>query len=177
MGYATLRVQFGNPDGSGTNGHLSAEIDTRPDGLNGGRITFSPGEIVHILVYKTPNVSITEALCSAGSLTVGINAAGWPPGQTVTVHISEDLMFEDSNTATLGKPANPGTLQATWMGRHLGSLTLQPDGQTVKAESKGVAVARVSYDAQALVYALASPASINGGTDFSILALIRGVAA
>lgn len=37
MANATIRVQFGNPDGSGSDGHLSAEVDTRPDGLNGGR--------------------------------------------------------------------------------------------------------------------------------------------
>ena len=32
MANATIRVQFGNPDGSGSDGHLSAEVDTRPDG-------------------------------------------------------------------------------------------------------------------------------------------------
>jgi hypothetical protein len=41
---------------------------------------------------------------------------------------------------------------------------------------KGVGVAKVTYEAQAQVYALASPASLNGETDFSILALIKGSA-
>jgi hypothetical protein len=35
----------------------------------------------------------------------------------------------------------------------------------------------VSYDVLAKVYALASPATLNGETDFSILALIKGAAA
>jgi hypothetical protein len=53
MANATIRVQFGNPDGSNgsdASGHLSAEVDTRPSGLNGGRSSFSPGETVYILV-------------------------------------------------------------------------------------------------------------------------------
>ena len=59
MANATLRATFGNPDGSDAAGHLSAEIDTRPTGLNGGRNAFNPGETVYILVYKTDNVTIT----------------------------------------------------------------------------------------------------------------------
>ncbi len=46
----------------------------------------------------------------------------------------------------------------------------------MKASSKGVAVAKVTYDALALVYALSSPSTLNGETDFSILALIKGTA-
>ena len=173
MANATIRVQFGNPDGSGglggsgASGHLSAEVDTRPSGLNGGRSSFSPGETVYILVYKTDNVSITDTICSAGSLS----AQG-----TTMVTVSEELMFEDADTATLGKPARSSLSQSVWYGRSLGALTLQSDKVTVKASSKGVGVAKVSYDALALVYALSSPATLNGETDFSILALIKGSA-
>lgn len=168
MANATIRVQFGNPDGSAAEGHLSAEVDTRPGGLNGGRSAFNPGETAYLLVYKSDNVSITDTICSAGSLT----AQG-----TTVVAVSEELMFEDADSATLGKPARASLSQAVWYGRNLGSLSLQSDKATVKASSKGVAVAKVSYEALALVYALSSPATLNGETDFSILALIKGVAA
>lgn len=168
MANSTIRVQFGNPDGSASAGHLSAEVDTRPSGLNGGRSAFSPGETAYILVYKTDNVSITDTLCSAGSLT----AQG-----SIVVTVSEELMFEDADSATLGKPARSAPSQALWYGRSLGGLTLQSDKVTVKASSKGVAVAKVSYDALALVYALSSPVTLNGETDFSILALIKGATA
>ncbi len=170
MANATIRVQFGNPDGSGSgsSGHLSAEVDTRETGLNGGRSSFSPGETAFILVYKTDNVSITEIICSAGSLT----AQG-----TTVVTVSEELMFEDTESATLDKPARSGLQQTLWYGRSLGALNLQSDRITVKASIKGVGVAKVSYDVQALVYALSSPATLNGETDFSILALIKGAAA
>lgn len=166
MANATIRVQFGNPDGSGAEGHLSAEVDSRPGGMNGGRSSFSPGETVYLLVYKTDNVNITDTLCSAGSLS----SAG-----TASITVSEEVMLEDNDTATLPKPAS-GAISVVWQGRSLGSLTLQPDKLTAKAEARGVAVARVTYTAQALVYALSSPASINGETDFSILALIKGSA-
>ena len=167
MANATIRVQFGNPDGSGSDGHLSAEVDTRPDGLNGGRSSFSPGETAYILVYKSDNVSITDTICSAGSLSAQGNAV---------VTVTEELMFEDADTATLGKPAHSSLSQSVWYGRSLGGLTLQSDKVTVKASSKGVAVAKVTYDALALVYTLSSPSTLNGETDFSILALIKGTA-
>jgi len=167
MANATIRVQFGNPDGSGANGYLSAEVDTRANGLNGGRSSFSPGETAYILVYKSDNVSITETICSAGSLTAQ---------STALVSVTEEIMFEDADSATLGKPARSSLAQSVWFGRSLGTLSLQSDKVTVKAQAKGVAVASVTYDALAQVYALASPATLNGQTDFSILALIKGVA-
>jgi hypothetical protein len=167
MANATIRVQFGNPDGSDASGHLSAEIDTRPDGLNGGRTAFSPGETVYLLVHMSDNVSITDTVCSAGSLSAQGSAV---------VSVTEELMFEDADSARLGKPARAGIAQTVWYGRSLGGLTLQSDKVTVKASAKGVAVAKLTYDALAQVYALASPATLNGETDFSILALIKGVA-
>ena len=86
-------------------------------------------------------------------------------------------MFEDADTANLGKPARTGISQTVWYGRSLGNLSLQSDKVTVKASAKGVGVARVTYDALARVYALSSPSTLNGETDFSILALIKGTAA
>jgi len=166
MANATIRVQFGSPDGQGTSeGHLSAEVDARPQGLNGGKTSFSPGETVYILVYKSDNVSITETICSAGSLS----AQG-----TATVTVTDELMFEETDSAGLSVPARAGIDASVWYGRSLGSLTLQVDKVTVKSAVKGVGVAKVTYEAQAQVYALASPAALNGETDFSILALIKG---
>jgi hypothetical protein len=168
MANATIRVQFGSPDGQGTSeGHLSAEVDARPQGLNGGKTSFSPGETVYILVYKSDNVSITETICSAGSLS----AQG-----TATVTVTDEMMFEETDNASLSVPARAGIDSSVWYGRSLGTLTLQSDKVTVKSAVKGVGVAKVTYEAQAQVYALASPAALNGETDFSILALIKGSA-
>jgi hypothetical protein len=168
MANATIRVQFGSPDGQGTSeGHLSAEVDARPQGLNGGKTSFSPGETVYILVYKSDNVSISETICSAGSLSAQGSA---------TVKVTDELMFEETDAASLSVPARAGIDTSVWYGRSLGTLTLQSDKVTVKAAVKGVGVAKVTYEAHAQAYALASPASLNGETDFSILALIKGSA-
>ena len=167
MANATIRVQFGTPDGAEAEGHLSAEVDTRPNGLNGGRNAFNPGETAYILVFASDNVAITDTICSAGSLT----SKG-----TALVSVTEELMFEDTDTATLGKPARGAISSPVWYGRSLGGLSLLPDKITVKTASKGVAVAKVTYDALANIYALASPSTLNGETDFSILALIKGTA-
>lgn len=167
MANATIRVQFGNASGDNAPGHLSAEVDSRPTGLNGGKTGFAPGETAFILVYASDNVSISETICSAGSLT----AQG-----TTLVTVTDEVMFEDSDAASLSKPANGSLASTTWYGRSLGSLTLMGDKSTVKSSVKGVGVAKVSYEARALVYALASPATLNGETDFSILALIKGAA-
>ncbi|MBW7901274.1 MAG: hypothetical protein H3C26_07345 [Rhodocyclaceae bacterium] len=167
MGSATIRVQFGNPDGTGAEGHLSAEVDTREDGLNEGRQSFEPGASVAILVYRSDNVTVSRVDCSAGSIRAG--------GQT-TVSLEEDVTFGDESEATLRVPAltAPGV---RWFGRSLGALVLQADRMTLRAAEKGVAVARVTYQARADVYRLKSPASIDGETDFSIVVFIGGVSA
>ena len=90
---------------------------------------------------------------------------------------TEELMFEDADTATLPVPARSGLSLTLWYGRSLGTLTLQSDKVTARASSKGVGVAKVTYDALAQIYALTSPATLNSVTDFSILALIKGSAA
>lgn len=166
MALATILVQFGTSSAEGgASGHLSAEVDTRPNGLNGGKSSFSPGETVYVLVYKTDNVTIAETLCSAGSLS----AQG-----TTLVTLSDEMMFEDAETTTLRVPAHGSISNTVWYGRALGSLTVQSDRTTVRAAVKGVGVAKVTYQALAHIYALSSPASLNGETDFSILAIIKG---
>jgi len=167
MANATIRVMFGSASGGAPTGHLSAEIDARPGGLNGGKTSFNPGETAYLLVYKSSNVVITGVWCSAGSIA--------PHGST-TVTVTEDVMFEDADRATLHKPVKNALASVEWIGRSLGNLTLGADKMTVTADTSGIAVSRVSYEVDALVYALTAPASINGKTDFSILALIKGVA-
>lgn len=167
MANATIVVQFGTPgDSSSTAGHLSAEIDSRPDGLNAGKTSFVPGDSVAILVYKTSNVTIDEVGCSSGSIR---------PSGTTTVSRTEDLTFANSKTSSLSAPATGG-LTTTWLGRSLGSLSRGPDGTTVTAGSSGIAVARVTYTALAHVYTINSPASIGGETDFSVAVVIAGEA-
>ncbi len=166
MSNATIVVQFGNPDGSGAEGHLSAEIDGRPTGLNAGKTSFAPGDSVAILVFKTGNVRITATGCSAGS----ISARG-----TVTVTRTEDVTFADSKTGSLSVPST-GSLSVKWLGRSLGGLFRGADAMSITAGGKGIAVARITYQATAHVYTLYSPSSVAGETDYSIAVVIAGEA-
>lgn len=165
MSNATIRVQFRGADAGSAGAHLSAELDDRPAGLNSGKTGFVGGDSAFFLVYKSSNVEIVAADCSAGSVSKHADA--------VTVTKTEDLNFEDEDSAQLPVPAHAITA-SKWLGRNLGAITLQADKQTIKAVSRGVGVLRVTYQAQPMAYRLDSPVKVAGETDFSILVLITG---
>lgn len=144
-------------------GHLSAEIDARPEGLNAGKTSFVPGDIARFLVYKSANVAYDFPVPSAGSIS---------PGPAQVVEKEADIAFPDTDTARLPIPA-ASIVSVTWLGNSLGALALA-DPQTLRASARGVAVARVRYRANADSYALQSPAAVSGLTDFSILVFILG---
>lgn len=163
-GNSTIRVRFGSgAGGSGSNDHLSAEVDDRPAGPNAGKTSFLPGDTAWFLVYRSAGIELSME-SSAGSVTGGAE---------VTVTKTEDVSFEATSTATLPMPAQAVT-GTIWLGRDLGALTLGADGMTLTATSSGVAVARVSYTAKALSYGLQSPSSVAGENDFDVLVLITG---
>lgn len=158
----SFQISFGSGSDP-SRGHLSAEIDARPEGLNAGKTRFVPGDVAHFLVYKSSNVQYDPPVPSAGSVS---------GGGSLIVEKEDDIAFPDTDTASLPVPAT-GIVSVTWLGTSLGAVALQ-DPQTVKSSAKGVAVARIKYTAQANAHALASPASVAGLTDFSILVYILG---
>jgi len=166
MSNTTIKRQFGSASGTtSASEHLSADVDSRPTGLNAGKTSFAPGDDVYILVYKSDNVVITGTVSSAGSIAASGSAS---------VEITQELTFEDSNAASLDVPAAGGITSVQWFGRSLGSVAVGGDKLTCTASSSGVAVASVTYTATAHVYKLSTPPSINGLTDYSILVLIQG---
>lgn len=159
----TVRVTFGQTVGRGDT-YLSAEIDSREDGLNGGKTSFAPGETVYFLVHKGANVTIDSVEASAGTASLG---------SEIEYAKEDDVIFEGASTASLPMPSL-GIVSVRWMGRALGDVTLGTDAQTLTASSAGVAVARVKYTVKATTGTLTSPASIDGETNFSIAVLITG---
>jgi hypothetical protein len=157
----SFQISFGDDDASSA--HLSAEIDSRPEGPNGGNTRFMPGDVAHFLVYKSANVAYDNPIPSAGSVS---------GGGLVVVEKEEDIAFADTDTASLRIPAQ-SIVSVTWLGNSLGNLVLA-DPQTLRASARGVAVARVRFRANANTHALQSPASVAGLTDFSILVFILG---
>lgn len=163
MSNATVRVQFGA--GVSSDAHLSAEVDDRPAGLNEGKTSFLPGDTAWFLVFRSAGIDVAVT-SSAGTVT---------PGDEVTLTRTEELTFEDTNTAQLPVPATAIT-GITWYGRQLGGPTLGADGMTLRFPLSGVAVGKVTYTAKALTFGLASPETLAGEVDFNILVLVKGTA-
>ena len=161
----TIQVTFGSSSSSaaGTNSVLTAEIDSRTDGLNGGKTSFLPGDSVYFLAYMSSDVQVSSVVTSAGTVA----QAG-----SVMVQKSEDVQFQNTDTASLSFPAN-SIVSMTWMGRDLGELTLV-GANSLKAAQSGVGVCRVVTNAPASAYVLTSPPTLNGLTDYSILVLLTG---
>jgi hypothetical protein len=159
----TLRVSFGQSTGSGAS-YLSAELDSREDGLNAGNTQFVPGNVAWFLVHKGANVQIDGVESSAGTASLA--------GQ-VTYVKTEEVVFEGGKTASLSMPSQ-GISGVKWLGRNLGGLVLGDDGQTVTASTEGVAVAKVSYSVMATTGSLTSPSVIDGETEFSIAVIVTG---
>ena len=157
----TITVQFGEAAASPG---ISAEIDGRPDGLNGGRSRFYPGDVVYFLVYRPDGVKLDQPTASAGSVY---------PAPAQNVKVEETVRFTNGRTARLSKPAS-GSVSVKWMGMSLGSAALGADQMTLTASQSGVAVAKVSYTSKASAYRLAAPSSVGGETSFEILVVITG---
>lgn len=160
---ATLLIDFNPGTGGDATGHLSAEVDSRPDGLNAGKTSFAPGDDVYFFIYASSNVTYDPPVVSAGSVT-DVNDS--------VITREDDVAFANVDTASLPVPAQAVTTHK-WLGKALGDLTLR-DEMTLQADTAGVAVARVAYTAAPDTWKLSSPTSVNGETDFSILVYIAG---
>lgn len=163
---ATITVKFTNAAAAAAvNAHLSAEVDSRPAGLNAGKSTFIPGTSAYVLIYKSPNVSLVSSESSAGSFSYG---------GTASVQQAEELQFLDVASATLKVPIAGDILSYQWVGRDLGAPSVGSDGKTVTVPTAGLGILKIVYDSVATIGVLASPESVNGAVDFSVLVLIKG---
>jgi hypothetical protein len=161
---ATLRVTFGQPSaGRGAN-YLSAEIDGREDGPNGGNTQFTPGGKVWFLVHRGANVSIDGVEASAGTVLLGSD---------ITYIKEEEVVFGGEKTTSLSMPSE-GIVSTKWIGRNLGVITMHADKQTIEVPAEGVGVAKIRHTVKAKQGSLQSPSVIDGETDFSIAVIITG---
>ncbi|MBF0421884.1 MAG: hypothetical protein HQL73_02710 [Magnetococcales bacterium] len=145
-------------------GHLSVELDTRPDGLNRGKTSFRVGDTAKMITFLGYGTSINEAIVTSGS----IFKDGW-----TNVWISEDIVFSQTDTASLGKPAIGGMDRVIWMGEDLGGLTVQSDRVTVVSDRSGFSIARVRYLARALAWNITVQEALDGNNEFPVQALFH----
>ena len=157
----SIVVQFTSADGAG---HLSAEIDSRPEGYNKGVTSFVPGDSPAFLVFKSSSVTIISVEPSAGNIT---------PLAGGSVPIDEMLHFPKETEASLQKPRS-GELGSKWLGNDLGAIELIGD-QKVRVATVGVGVAKVQYNSTFLAYRLGNlPITLNGEANYEVLILITG---
>jgi len=185
---ASFTVNLGGAEATGS--HLSAEIDSRPNGKNLGKTQFAPGDSVFFLIYKTDNVAPLYVTSSAGSVAYD--------SETTVKKIEDTLTFNtiDGLETSVSKPISAITSQA-WQGVDLGAPALQADLMTFKLpdslktvalpdESEAafekrqlaaarIAVSKIQYEANAQVWRLSTPLQVNGGqTEFEVSVLITG---
>ena len=160
----TVQISFGTGGADAARAHLSAEVDGRSNGLNGGKTSFVGGEPVYVLLYKSSNVTIKSKILSAGSLFAA---------ESQLVDVEEIITFSNSRESSLSKPASGG-VSVTWYGASLGGLSIAEDGTSVTASASGVAVAKVTYKSNALAYRISTPLELGGVKDYSILLFILG---
>lgn len=158
---ANVVVNFDAGEGDGL---LIAEVDDRDDGLNGGNTNFKPGDTVGLLIFKSSNVTITDIITSAGSLS----GAG-----TQTKDVSDIISFPKEKTQNVRYPINGGGFTFKWLGNNLG--TISHTEVNVTCANLGVGVAKVSYSSTADGHNLTSPTSLDGETTFDILVYVEGI--
>ncbi|MBF0213791.1 MAG: hypothetical protein HQM00_09550, partial [Magnetococcales bacterium] len=149
------------PSGSG---FLSAEVDSRPDGLNHGRTSFFAGDTAHLLVHAGDDVALEDPLVSTGVIL---------PGEWQMITVTQDLMFNRVATATLDKPAI-GIDSVIWLGNDLGVITLESDRRTVSVPNAGVAIARVTYRSHARSWSLSAPSTVAGLNEYPVHVHLTG---
>ena len=172
----TQIVQFGQGAGADpfADLHLSAEIDDRDDGLNGGDTDFAPGDTAYFLIYKSSNITLEAPVSSAGSCAYQ---------GTTNVQKVDFVSFANEDEGSLDVPA-ASIISKNWIGRSLGDTSLQGDQMTLKLSAKPAGifagVLKVTYMGEATIGALVSPASLSDGTteitDFEIAVVIVGTA-
>ena len=145
-------------------GHLAAEVDNRPDGLNEGRSGFFAGETAHLLVHPGSEVSGVDLAASTGLLL---------PGPEQTLNLTQDIIFDGVASATLDQSA-VSIDSVNWLGNDLGTPTLEADRRTLSAERAGVAIARIGYTSVARSWGLTSPETVAGLDAFPVQ--VRAVA-
>lgn len=155
----SIVVQFSQGTAGGS---LSAEVDSREDGLNGGKSSFLPGQTAYFLIFKSPDVVLDAVLSSAGVL----NDVG-----EGLMDVEEWLTFSDASEVSTSKRVESG-LSYQWYGNNLGAVTVS--GDKLVAQTKGVGVLKVTYKAKYRAYGLSSPALINGKSEFQIAVLVKG---
>lgn len=156
----SIVVQFGSEEDADKY-ILKAEIDSREDGYNKGNTSFQPGDSPYILVYKSPELSLSFEV-STGNLS----SRGNEP-----VEQSEYPVFANVQTVDLAYPPT-GSVNLKHLAGKTGATV---SGSTISLPEPDIAVYKADYDATAYVYQLVGiPTELKGETSFPVVIFITG---
>ncbi len=130
---ASLTIEF-ITESELDSGILQAEIDARPDGMNGGVTTFYPGDNPGILLFKSPGFTRVERLSTEGSLV---------SHGTGNMKVREFITFSNSTSASTTKPISGGLDILQVKGQ--GPVDMKVVGNSVTSSKAIVAVLEVEY--------------------------------
>lgn len=111
---------------------LRAEIDTRPEGLNGGKSQFSAHDDIWILV-EAVGCTIGEVKASSGSVVAGSDV-------TITTRYETVTYAPGQPAKTSKRIDNPSGVTAIWRGNRPTQLKASQDGSLALLDSSGKAL-------------------------------------
>jgi len=180
---ATLTVGF-NRDTAAISEGMTAMVDDRPDGLNGGKTSFEPGDEVGILLFVPSTITYLGFVTSADG-SPGFSMAPATPATAQYVVENEMAAFIDEKEASVQKPID-SAFTKTWMGVNLGELVkkadtvlalssppVKPDAMPAN-EFHYAGIATIGYTSEAMTFMMQSPDTLGGETEFDIQVIFFG---
>lgn len=167
---AHVVVEFGDQ----SNVQAVVEVDSREDGYNQGRTSFSSGDDAYLLLFVPKGYDVVADMASVGTLSyVGLDSKA----------VEDYLTYANEDQATVQYPITTG-FSAAWYGSAPSpSITVKSDDQTVALSARPydpvskklnpeyrIGVARVNYSSACRVYKISNvPANIPQVIAFFVL--------
>ena len=150
---------------------LTAQVDSREDGRNGGNTNFFPGQVVYYLITKTDNVRVTKQTASAGYISFVENSIE---------DVEEFLTFANESEASTSNPIY-GSYSTKWLGRVPNATLVKSSPTTFRLQSSdgsavdAVAVLKINYKVLHIVYKLSGLGStLSGESSYEVVISIIG---
>lgn len=132
----SLVIRFQTTDGAAAeNAILSAELDSREDGLNEGKNRFIYGDSPAYLIYRTDNVSYTQETTAGAVQYV----------ETGSIEVIETITFVADTEANLSKPPLGAVTFTLVAGKGIDVSLLSVVGTKVTSPTEALAVVKAQY--------------------------------
>jgi hypothetical protein len=163
----SLVIRFQTTDGAAAeNAILSAELDSREEGLNAGKNRFIYGDSPAYLIYRTDNVTYTQQ-STAGSVQYV---------ETGSIEVIETISFVADTESNLSKPPLGGVTFTLVAGNGIDVSQLTVVGTKVTSPTEGLAVVKAQYNTRYEAYRLTnvSDPMVEDLEDYEVIIYILG---